>query len=301
MKSSQIVSRAADRLAGGLVVFVALVALMLPGTAPASLVVPLSIEEMTAISETIVRAEVETAAAEVYHGKILTRSTLRVTESFKGPHAKGSEFDVVTLGGTLGKLGSVSPGMPVLKKGDDAVLFLNKPAAERDGWRAGEMNADSPLAKSPQIVGGFQGKFDIVEHEVPAPPNTGQHTVATSRVSRPTPGKAMPIAATPAYETFASQLRKLTSPERAQATTTHEISTVGKIEVPVEQSEARALRFFDPLPAMAQMTPAQIQRALDDHRAEQERSKAAREAAAAQTRADEAGGGASAAEQSSTH
>ncbi len=77
--------------------------------------------------------------------EIYTYITLSVLESVKG--AKGEKFITIRqLGGTVGNLISVVPGMPSFKTGEEVVVFLS--AKDQAGY--------------PWVMGLQQGKYSVV-------------------------------------------------------------------------------------------------------------------------------------------
>lgn len=86
-------------------------------------------------------------------GVIVTRSTFRVVERFRGPLAGGS-FHITQPGGRVGNLILHLPGMPSYGVGDELILFL--PAARRD-----------PERRAP--VGLGQGVYRVERSRAAAP------------------------------------------------------------------------------------------------------------------------------------
>lgn len=89
---------------------------------PALTVEQVPLERLARESGIIVRGIVMTTGARWEGNTIHTTTTVRVTESLKG--AAGTEITVTQLGGTVGEVTAEIPGTPVLRPGDDVVLFL---------------------------------------------------------------------------------------------------------------------------------------------------------------------------------
>lgn len=82
----------------------------------------LSLDDMIAKSTTIVRGQVQSCQPIVRGSIIYTAFTVRVLEQFKG--APASQIEVVTPGGTYGRLSQTFSGAPKLKTGSEFVFFL---------------------------------------------------------------------------------------------------------------------------------------------------------------------------------
>jgi hypothetical protein len=221
-------------------------ALAVPATA--SVVVPLSVEQLAAVAEDVVHAKVDKSESGIYKGKIFTRHQLKVEDSLKGATKSGGKLEVVTMGGSFGRLSSIAPGMPTLKEGEEVVLFLSNPAKSYAAKAAGVLPAldtQSPFIQSPQIVGGFQGKFDVIRREVSDA--EGNKSLASPIVFRATPGRIHQPDQLPDLETFKSQLRAVTKTTDKAMMTTQNIATVGPVDVVNRSDKSGALRLFDPI------------------------------------------------------
>lgn len=242
------------RVAAGLAFLLAVLAFALPSRVSASVAVPLTVEEMSAIADDIVHATVETSETDLYKGKIFTRHTLRVEESLKGTAEKGGTMQTVTLGGRMGKIASVSPGLAQLQEGEEVILFVSKPAEKlkRRSEAPVEYDMESPFIQNSQIIGGFQGKFSVVrqqvEHEAPGGRRMTSETV---RVFRAAPGRHVKPTECPTLKQFKDQVRMVASDQVPVRRSEREIATVGKVAVSPENDAHQALRFFDPLPRRA--------------------------------------------------
>lgn len=252
-----------SRALGALVIGGALT-LAAPAVAPASIVVPMTIEELGAVSHDVVRVKVQARASEWHNGLIITRHTLLVEDTYKGQQPTGETIELVLPGGEIGKIGQMSPGLPTLNEGEEAILFLSEPPASSMRGGNEHLNLESPLVQSPQIVGGYQGKFQIVREVIETPVGNTTVTQERVRVRRDNPGRAISNANAPLLEEFGRDLRNVVdSGRQISPVEEREIVTVGKVSVPRENPQHRALRLFDPParregPARAGVKPAAL-------------------------------------------
>lgn len=110
----------------GAMMLAATLALATPAVSEATVVVPLTREELTAQSDFVVRATVlsRRSAWNEDHSQIMTWTRLRVTEYLKG---SGSiELTVRQIGGAVDGMESEVPGDGRLVVGQHAVLFLRR-------------------------------------------------------------------------------------------------------------------------------------------------------------------------------
>ena len=120
-------------------------ALVLLGTATATTLERLSMNDMTSQSTAIIRATVVSGAGEMEAGGIiLTHYRLKLTEVWKG--AKSGLVDVYVPGGAANGLRQLVPGAPTLNPGTEYLLFLWVGASGR-----------------PQIMGLSQGMFTVTK------------------------------------------------------------------------------------------------------------------------------------------
>lgn len=90
--------------------------------------VPLSIAELTAHADLVVRGRVESLTCQRDSaGRLRTEVHLTVREFWKG-HASPGPFVVVLAGGTLGNERSVAVGQATYSPGEDVVVFLKRNA-----------------------------------------------------------------------------------------------------------------------------------------------------------------------------
>ncbi|MCB2153664.1 hypothetical protein KQI84_02160 [bacterium] len=241
------------RLAGAfLCVAMLALAVLVPGRASAALTVPLTVEEMAAVSDQVVHAKVADSQTEWYHGKLITRHRLTVIESLKGDKSANQEMELVTLGGKGELISSISPGMPTLEPKEEVVLFLSDPPTEKEARAINpNINMESPLVQSPQIIGGLQGKFNVVrttKTEMVAEKEMTWEDVRIVRHGVRTGSKDQP----PTLERFRSQLTTVLTNAKTLKRSTRSIPTVGTFEAVKEQKAFDALRAFDPFPRRAQ-------------------------------------------------
>ncbi|TMQ56902.1 MAG: hypothetical protein E6K76_11945 [Candidatus Eisenbacteria bacterium] len=130
-----------------LVSAIAAVALVGAPAALATTVQKLTLQELTKKSESIVMARVDDAVSswDAGHREIYSYYTLRVLQPVKG--SKGATtITLRQLGGTVGTIASIVPGMPSFRKGEEVVLFLTQKDAAGYPW----------------VMGLQQGKYSIV-------------------------------------------------------------------------------------------------------------------------------------------
>jgi len=118
-------------------------------TAHATTVLKMSLKYLATKSSSVAVAKVEDVAARYDTNKeIYTYVTLRVLDPVKGSK-KDDLITIRQLGGEVGTIASIVPGMPTFKKGEEVVVFLTQKG------RAGY----------PEIMGLQQGKYAIREDQ----------------------------------------------------------------------------------------------------------------------------------------
>lgn len=131
-----------------------------PGTAPATTVLRVPIDEMARSVDLIVRGVVEDVTVREAGDKarrIETHVTLKVGKVLKG-HASGPYLTIRLFGGRIGDRSIFLPGMPGFRVGEDVVLFLEhtsegfKPAGLSLGKFTVERDADSGLVRARRYV-----------------------------------------------------------------------------------------------------------------------------------------------------
>lgn len=141
------------------VLAVAAIAVM-PSGAIASVVVPMSLDELSSNAAAIVDAQVIAVHVTADAGRIERVVSLRVIE-----HWKGTADDVIHVrlpGGTLGRTRTLVTGVPVLEEDDRFVLFLDRgPAGAyrvlglyQGAWRVAASPRDGTLSVGPAPAGG---------------------------------------------------------------------------------------------------------------------------------------------------
>jgi len=132
----------ASRLA--LVAFAAL-ALVGAGTADATTVLKMSLKDLAKKSDAVVMARVDDMTARYDANKeIYTYITLKVLDPVKGSK-KDEVLTIRQIGGTVGTIASIVPGMPTFKKGEEVVVFLTQ--KDQAGY--------------PWVMGLQQGKYSV--------------------------------------------------------------------------------------------------------------------------------------------
>ena len=102
--------------------------LLSSGEADATIIVPMSVEEMAAKSVSVVRARVVGAEARWDKAKrgIHTYTTLEVLEAIHGPQRVGDRMTVRTLGGEVGEVGMRVAGTPKFASREEVVVMVRR-------------------------------------------------------------------------------------------------------------------------------------------------------------------------------
>ena len=136
------------------VVATAVIMLLVGSTAFATSVLKMSLRDLAKNSDSIVLARVEDESARYDANKeIYTYITLRVLDPVKGgmkaEHGKkATAQETITIrqiGGVVGNIASIVPGMPKFTKGEEVVVFLSKKDAGGYPW----------------VMGLQQGKYSV--------------------------------------------------------------------------------------------------------------------------------------------
>ena len=119
--------------------------------ANATVIVPLSIEDMAVQSACVVRGRVveSHAAWDNDHQRIYTYTTVDVVDAIHAPVGMQKQITVRTIGGEVGKIGMRVAGVEKFAPSEEVVIFLRKDPVDQSLF---------------QTVGMSQGKFSI-EHE----------------------------------------------------------------------------------------------------------------------------------------
>lgn len=242
------------------------------GLAPAS-VIPLTLEELTAVADEVVAVKVEQATPFVENGKIFTAARVAVIDSFKGDLRGVTE--IVYPGGQVGPIGMKSGIGKELSAGEYAVLFLSYPVNRLTPEERSNLRSGARIISSPRLVGGFQGKFSIMS----TPGQFEDKNVKTSDralLDRATVvrGKASPdrgvagLSSAPGasrridYRSFSATVRELvdqSANKRGAAANARTITGIrGTFHIPERRKDNAVARAFDPLPAAAYMTKQEI-------------------------------------------
>jgi len=121
-----------------LVVAIAALALVGAQAAFATSVLKFSLQELTKKSDSIVMARVDDAVSswDAAHKEIYTFYTLSVLQGVKG-NKGATTITLRELGGTVGNISSIVPGMPSFQKGEEVVVFLTQKDAAGYPWVMG--------------------------------------------------------------------------------------------------------------------------------------------------------------------
>ena len=140
---------------------VLLLALALPRSLDASVVIPATLDELAGEADLIVHARVARVDTRQAPGTLRVERvvTLAVLRALKG--SPGEALQLVLPGGTFGRYRTVVPGVPEIAEGEEAVLFLRP----------------SPTGAT-HLVGFSQGVL-----RVRIDPSTGQRMVAAPVLS----------------------------------------------------------------------------------------------------------------------
>jgi hypothetical protein len=114
----------------------------------ATTVVRLTLDDMVKKAHEIVQGSVRSSQTRWSpdHRIILTITTIDIQETIKGQPSK--TIELTTIGGTIGDLTLVVPGMPSFETGEDAVIFIENVGAVKT------------------VVGLNQGKFSVRNGDV---------------------------------------------------------------------------------------------------------------------------------------
>lgn len=217
----------------------------------ATLVVPLTVEQMAALSDDIVHVQVKATESDIYNGKIITRSDMRVVESLMGKRDAGDEIEMVTLGGEYGKLATITPGLPSFEEGDELILFLGPPATRNARRSSTRLNPDSPLNQSHQVIGGYQGRFTIVREKVITQVGDRRLAREEAKVVRSRDRSPVSTANAPTLEAFRAEVVDVVTRQSARRSMEKIPGVTGMFSVAAEEPGALAIRRFDPLPRVA--------------------------------------------------
>jgi len=231
-----------------LIGILALIACLMTGSVDAQ-VVPMTVEDLYASSDKVLRGTVVEQRTSAYKNKIYTVNTVQVTEDFKGDASKSGAVEIVSMGGEIGPVGTVALNLATLDEGEDVVIFVNDPVAQKKDSafaKTGiEIDPDSPFHTRHMIIGGYQGKFELVDSEkVSMDKKVGK---GVKVVKRETTGKSL-YGSNPEAEDFLDGLRELknrfSNKSDLKSKTIH---AVGEVETISRQKDMSVIRYFDPI------------------------------------------------------
>jgi hypothetical protein len=119
-------------------------ALAISSIATATSVQKFSVRDLATKSSSIAVARVTASESRWDGGEIYTYITLQVSEGVKGAR-KGETLQLRQLGGQIGDIASIVPGMPSFKSNEEVLVFLTAP--DKGGYR--------------WVMGLEQGKYSI--------------------------------------------------------------------------------------------------------------------------------------------
>src|SRR5687768_3441081 len=123
--------------------------LLAPRVGEATVILPLSIEQMAVEAACVVRGKVQSthAAWDTAHERIYTYTEIEILDVMHSPSALPKKVTVRTLGGEVGEVGMKVSGTEKFTPNEEVVVFLrNDPGAEN----------------AYQVVGMSQGKFSLL-------------------------------------------------------------------------------------------------------------------------------------------
>jgi hypothetical protein len=166
--------------------------------ARATVVVPLTIEAMTARADVVCVGVVlsQRAAWNVERTRIYTTTEVRVERTLKGKRALGDVLTVRQLGGVVDGISQVVPGNARLTPGETAVLFLD---------------ADEALPFH-YVVGMAQGKFTVQPAPDGARVTQDVHDLAFMAAPGATPTDTPPAQSPARLDALEQAVRRATQP-----------------------------------------------------------------------------------------
>lgn len=264
--------------------------LLLPTATPAA-VVPLTVEEMTAIADDIVVVRVESTKAEIQNGLITTTARMQVLDTIKGSN-KGV-MEISYPGGRWGKLVMAVPDVPDFAPDDEAIVFLSSPVKRLPKESQAQFNPKSKIVASPQVVGGRLGILRIE--------NAGDDAEGTGKRRKgaePIPAEAKVFRSTTkttladegtnhGFTAVISSLRTVAAAQEQKAREKAPLRKIGGVHgefaIP-DRSSDPLIRALDPLPSIAYASDAELKAANEKMRQEIEKAAAARAAKAAEVK-----------------
>ena len=257
----------------------------------AAAVLPLSLEQMVAVSDQIVTVRVKGTETKSLGRQLATTARFDVLDTMKG-NMKG-EGEISYLGGQRGMLVMDVPNSPNLQPDQEVILFLSRPFDRLPEAMKKNYNASSPLVSGYSVVGAWQGKLEIVDED--GTPNTLKRG---RKGAVPVPGSARVVraksfthgdksaSAAPTYDELRAAIVEVVSANKMKLQSKgpkDEIKGIyGRFAVP-EKSASKAIRFFDPLPELAYKSDEELKAINEQVKKDVEAAKA-RQAAAQSTK-----------------
>lgn len=243
--------------------FAALLAMAFARPAAAN-TLPLSLEEMVAVSDIVVTARVSGLRGGMVGRHTTTTATIEILDTMKGK-AKGT-MELTYLGGKHEIIHVNVPQIPQLAPGQEVVLFLSQPAKRLPKEAQKSLNQSSPLVTSYQIVAGELGRFQLSTKDGQinktrkgSDPIPSDLVVTRQAMSRADDNKS--TADAPTYSNFRAAISELVAAEaqkRATKGTPDRIKGInGEFAIPTKSTNS-IVRRFDPLPPIAYMTRAEV-------------------------------------------
>ena len=161
-----------------LICLAAIALLLGASTAQAATVMMVSQVEMARRAQRIIHGKVESVRSFWRNNRIVTEALVRVKEPIKGAET-GQLLPVSWPGGTVGKLSATTSGMPDLKTGDEAVLYLEM--VQGRNLPLGR-NLGIYKVRFDQATGRLLARRDISQLALMANPNTGLDPAAVPRI-----------------------------------------------------------------------------------------------------------------------
>lgn len=146
--------------------------------AQASTILQVTFDDLVVQSDWIVEGKVVSRESKAVKGRIETEVRIDLSKVYKGDVAN-PQLVLTTLGGRLKypPIAQAVPGLATFGKDEEVILFLStKPARIESGTGAKAKSGSAPaltaLQASPQVIGGYQGKYSVYTD-----PKTGARSV----------------------------------------------------------------------------------------------------------------------------
>lgn len=138
-------------------------AFLVSGSATATSMRKLSLGELANGSKAVVIAKVTRSESRWDDREIYTYTTLSVLSSLKGAK-KGETIVVRQLGGTVGTIASIVPGMPSFSDGEEVFVFLTKPDTSGHPWVNGLQQGKFTIStvKGKKAVSGDTSDLNLI-------------------------------------------------------------------------------------------------------------------------------------------